>query len=65
MQNADIIPVPQEEPGTTEVEVWSYSPDLFARDGVVDPLSLYLSIRGSSDERIEMALEKLEEAFPW
>jgi len=62
---AAVMEVPNEEPGATEVEVWSYSPELFARDGMVDPLSLYLSFRESPDERIEMALEKLEEAFPW
>lgn len=62
---AAVMQVPQEEPDTTELEVWSYSPELFARDGVVDPLSLYLSLRETRDERIEMALEKLEEAFPW
>ena len=32
---------------------------------VVDPLSLALSLEGSRDERIELALEQMEEALPW
>jgi hypothetical protein len=32
---------------------------------VVDPLSLYLSVKESRDERIEMALEQILEKFIW
>jgi hypothetical protein len=46
------------------LEVWKYSPERLAevlpnRMHTVDPLSLYLSLKGSNDERIEMALEQL------
>ena len=32
---------------------------------VVDPLSLYLSLKDSTDERIEMALEKIIKDYIW
>lgn len=48
------------------LEVWKYDPSILAELGihdmsVVDPLSLYLSLKGSHDERIEMALEQIIE----
>lgn len=42
-----------------ELEIWHYDPQLFSKEGRVDPFSLYLSLRESGDERIEMALEAL------
>lgn len=49
----DFTEVLDHEPGSVEIEVWRYSPELFAKNGVVDPLSLYLSLKkedsGSSD----------------
>lgn len=48
-----------------ELETWSYEPCLFARDSAVDPLSLYLSVRHSSDERVAQAAEQLLETFEW
>ena len=53
------------EPGSKEIEIWKYNPQLFAREGVVDPLSLYLSLHGTKDERVEMALDTLLEKFQW
>lgn len=32
---------------------------------MVDPLSLMLSLRGSTDERIQSALDALKEQLPW
>ncbi len=60
--------VPHREPGTIEVEVWSYDPMLTAvggPQGQVDPLSLSLSLRSSTDERVEAALAQLMEAVAW
>ncbi len=48
-----------------ELEIWRYSPNLFAQTGYVDRLSLYLSLRGHSDERVEAALEEMMEAIVW
>lgn len=46
------------------LEVWKYNPmklveNRVNNNQVVDPLSLYISLKGSVDERIEMALEQL------
>ena len=52
------------------IEVWKYNPlklvDELPNDlSVVDPLSLYLSLKDSQDERIEMALEQIIEKYIW
>ena len=57
----DIIPVA--EPGTALLQIWCYDPNILAVDGVADPFSLYLSLRDSDDERVEMALEEILEQF--
>lgn len=49
----------------TELETWSYEPRTLAHDGVVDPISLYLSIRHHTDERVAQAAEQLLEPFGW
>jgi hypothetical protein len=49
----------------TEVEVWSYPPKASADGPVVDRLSLYLSLRGTADERVEVALNQLLEDMKW
>lgn len=49
----------------TELETWSYDPTVLARNGVVDPLSLYLSLRDEPDERVAQAAEQLLEPFGW
>ena len=51
-------------------EIWKYNPYLLSelvnlKNNVVDPLSLYLSLKEEQDERIEMALEQIEEKFIW
>jgi DNA-binding transcriptional regulator YhcF (GntR family) len=48
-----------------ELEIWNYNPILFSKDGKVDPFSLYLSLRETTDERIETALEELMEKIQW
>jgi len=55
----DIIPI--EEPGTCLLQVWCYAPQILEVDGAVDPFSLFLSLQGTNDERIEMALEEMME----
>ncbi len=46
-----------------EVELWSYPP--LVRGPVVDRLSLYLSLRGIADERVEKALSELLDGMKW
>jgi DNA-binding MarR family transcriptional regulator len=53
------------EPGSTEIQLWTYSPVLFAQDGLADRLSLYLSLKDTTDERIESALEEMIEGMRW
>lgn len=63
--NKEITELKIHEPGSAEIEIWKYDPELFAREGVVDPLSLYLSLKNTEDERVEMALDTLLEKFQW
>lgn len=56
--------------GKFAIEVWKYNPvtllDEFPVDNaVVDPLSLYLSLKDSTDERVEMGLEQIIEKIIW
>lgn len=48
-----------------EIEVWSYDPNYFATEGVVDRLSLYLSLRDNRDERVEAALDDMMKGISW
>ena len=64
-RRTDIEELPCLEPGTLEIEVWSYSPSLFAEREVVDRLSLYLSLKESQDERVEAALEEMMRELQW
>lgn len=56
--------------GKYAIEVWKYNPSTLANEmpnnqSVVDPLSLYLSLKDNRDERIEMALEQIIEKYIW
>lgn len=42
-----------------ELELWSYSPFSLSDNRVVDPISLYFSLKDSDDPRVEMELDKL------
>jgi hypothetical protein len=53
------------ENATAKIEVWSYNPHLLGDDRMVDPLSLYLSLRNSSDERVQQQLEQLIGEIKW
>lgn len=64
-QRHKVVVLNRPDPQTVEVEVWGYPPNLFAQKGLVDRLSLYLSLRDSKDERIESALEELLVGMRW
>jgi DNA-binding MarR family transcriptional regulator len=53
------------EPSASELEVWSYSPKLFADKGVVDRFSLFLSTKEDNDERVQSALASMMEQIEW
>ena len=51
--------------GEVYVEAWRYDPRLFSECGLAHPLTLFLRFRGDHDERVQIALEKLIEEYPW
>ena len=53
------------EHASARIEVWSYPPERLGDNELVDPLSLYLSLRDSQDERIQQQLEKLIAEVKW
>ncbi len=57
------------EEGRYCVEAWKYDPVRLAKgiakEGNVDPLSLYLSLKDRQDERIEMALDQIVKKYIW
>lgn len=70
LQKSNALANLNEYEGRYALEVWKYNPltlvDELPNDrAVVDPLSLYLSVKDSRDERIEMALEQILEKFIW
>lgn len=60
-----IMELPDQDPDASEIQVWWYPPALLAEQGIVDRLSLYLSLRTDHDERTESALEEMMEKFRW
>lgn len=70
LEKANKLTNPNPTEGQYCLEVWKYDPMLLAGNinqinGVVDPLSLYLSMQDIKDERIEMALDQIVNTFPW
>jgi len=47
------------------VELWKYDPFLFAKDNMVDPVSLALSLSDIDDERVCSELEQYLEEYAW
>jgi DNA-binding MarR family transcriptional regulator len=64
-QRGAVTVLPMREPSAFEIETWSYAPRMYRQQGVVDPLSLYLSLRQSPEERVEQALGHMMESLPW
>lgn len=58
-QLKNIQELPTDEEADIQLEIWSYDPRLFAKKGIIDLFSLYLSLREEQDERVEAALKKL------
>ena len=48
-----------------QLELWKYVPDLYAKNGIVDPVSLYMCFENNADERIEGAIEEYLEGYKW
>ncbi|MCH8474953.1 MAG: hypothetical protein LAT55_06970 [Opitutales bacterium] len=60
-----IIPEASSDMAPLELEIWKYDPKLLSENDRVDPLSLYLSLAETNDERVEAALDELLEAIKW
>lgn len=57
--------LPGPDTGASEVQIWAYNPDILESSPYVDPLSLWLSLQATSDERVQSALDELMETLPW
>ncbi len=51
--------------GDYKIELWRYDPNSLTDTNYVDPLSLYLTYKETTDERVEMALEQIIEQKQW
>jgi DNA-binding MarR family transcriptional regulator len=57
--------LPTADEAELEVEVWSYEPGLLSEGPAVDRLSLFLSLRDDTDERIQSALDEMMRGVTW
>lgn len=53
------------EAGSVRIESWGYEPRLLTDQPTVDRLSLYLSQRDTTDERVTKAIRQALEHLPW
>ena len=60
-----MVEMPEAMPGACEWQLWNYAPTLQSVSDMVDPLSLILSFQGNTDERVQSALDSLDEQLPW
>ena len=51
--------------GDSKIEIWKYDPTLLSKGGQVDRLSLYLSLKDSDDERVQIECDTLIEEMQW
>ena len=65
LENDVLKQIPYPDEGAVEVEVWNQDPGILGSNGSVDPLSLYLSLRKTDDERIQIALDELMRKIQW
>ncbi len=54
-----------EDEANARLETWRYAPALLATEGRIDPLSLYLSLCDTGDERLLGALDDLLGRLRW
>jgi DNA-binding MarR family transcriptional regulator len=64
-RQAGIFFEPREIADGIAVQVWRYLPGIRVKEKTVDPLSLWLSLKDNRDNRIQMALDEIEEKFLW
>lgn len=60
LSNTDgVIELESSEPDSVIIEVWKYSPEIFSKKNLIDPISLYLSMVEFAGEDTGAALVKL------
>lgn len=57
--------MPDDDEADVKVEAWSYDPCALTELATADPLSVYLTLRESPDERIQEQLEALMKRISW
>lgn len=70
LQKSNVLVNLNDYEGRFALEVWKYNPLTLVSElpndvAVVDPLSLYLSMQDTRDERVEMALDQILEKYTW
>lgn len=63
LSNVDVRWHPDDN--VVQLELWKYDPCLYERNGVVDPVSLYMCLENNVDERVEGAIEDYLEGYQW
>jgi len=63
--NGTMVEVQDAEVATTRIEGWGYDPRLLTREPTVDRLSLYLSQRSTTNERVAKAIRQTLEGLKW
>lgn len=48
-----------------ELEIWKYDPRPLAKRGLVDVVSLAISLSAQTDERVQMTVEAMLEGYTW
>ena len=47
------------------LELWKYDPTIYEKNGIVDPVSLYMCFENNVDERVEEAMKDYLEDYKW
>lgn len=55
----------EEHSKCARLQLWKYDPSHFAKNGIVDSISLACTFKDNEDERIEMCIEELLEENRW
>ncbi len=64
-EQAGVFFEPRELADAISVQVWRYIPNIREKEKTVDPLSLWLSLKDNRDDRVQIALDEMEEKFLW
>lgn len=51
--------------GTNRIEIWKYNPKHLSTNGIVDKISLFLTLKDGDDERIQIELESMINDITW